>query len=455
MSAIQRGVRNAFRNPLRTISVTAILGISLGLVVVMLAARSAVSNRISEVKSSIGNTVTISPAGARGFLGGGEPLTQSKVEALASIANVTRVDATVDAQLRTDTDTSLKSGIEAGTLGRRQFRAFNGGGASSGTSSRTETAPPEGFTPPILAIGTNDANNAGTVGTNLNISSGTMIDPVSDANSAVIGATLATKNSLSPGSTFTAYGTTITVSGIYDAGNEFSNNSVVFPLKTLQRLSTQNDQLTAAVVNVDSSDHIAAVTAAVKSALADTADVTSSEDTVAEAVKPLENIRTIATTSFFGALVAAAVITLLTMVMIVRERRKEIAVLKAIGAGDATIVTQFVTESVALSLVGGVFGTILGFIFSNPILSALVSSTQNSGGPANFEGGPGGGGRVVAVAVGGFRAVRGAVQNIQAAVDLKLVLYGLLAAVAVAIVGSAFPAWLIAKIRPAEVLRSE
>lgn len=454
MSAIQRGARNAFRNPLRTVSVTAILGISLGLVVVMLAARSAVDKRITEVKSSIGNTVTIAPAGARGFLGGGEPLTQSNVDGLSSIANVTRVDATVDAQLRTDTDTSLKSGVEAGTLGRRQFRAFNGG-ESSGSSTRTETAPPANFTPPILAVGTNDANYAGSVGTNLKITSGSIIDATSDANSAVIGTTLATKNSLAVGSTFTAYGTTITVSGIYDAGNEFSNNSVVFPLKTLQRLSSQTDQLTAAVVTVNSSDNLASATSAIQSALGDSADVTSSQDTVTEAVKPLENIRTIATTSLVGALVAAAVITLLTMVMIVRERRKEIAVLKAIGAGDATIVTQFVTESVALSLVGGVLGTILGFIFSNPILSALVSSTQNSAGPGNFEAGPGGGGRVVGVAVGGFRAVRGAVENIQAAVDLKLVLYGLLAAVVVAIVGSAFPAWLIAKIRPAEVLRSE
>lgn len=455
MSAIKRGARNAFRNPLRTVSVTAILGISLGLVVVMLAARSAVDKRITEVKSSIGNTVTIAPAGARGFLGGGEPLTQSDVDGLSSIANVTRVDATVDAQLRTDTDTSLKSGIEAGTLGRRQFRAFNGGSGGTGRSNTT-TTPPAGFTPPISAVGTNDANYAGTlVGTNLKITSGSIIDATSDANSAVIGTTLATKNSLAVGSTFTAYGTTITVSGIYDAGNEFSNNSVVFPLKTLQRLSSQTDQLTAAVVTVNSSDNLASATSAIQSALGDSADVTSSQDTVTEAVKPLENIRTIATTSLVGALVAAAVITLLTMVMIVRERRKEIAVLKAIGAGDATIVTQFVTESVALSLVGGLLGTILGFIFSNPILSALVSSTQNSAGPGNFEAGPGGGGRVVGVAVGGFRAVRGAVQNIQAAVDLKLVLYGLLAAVVVAIVGSAFPAWLIAKIRPAEVLRSE
>jgi len=110
MSALARGSRNAFRNPLRTLSVVAILGISLGLVVVMLAARNAVDNRIAEVKSSVGNTVTISPAGARGFMGGGEPLTQSQVDVLQGLSHVRSVTATIDSQLIVDTDTNLKSG---------------------------------------------------------------------------------------------------------------------------------------------------------------------------------------------------------------------------------------------------------------------------------------------------------------------------------------------------------
>jgi putative ABC transport system permease protein len=221
-------------------------------------------------------------------------------------------------------------------------------------------------------------------------------------------------------------------------------------------LSDQSKQITSIVGRVDSVDHLAAATTAVQAALGDSADVTSSEETVKDAVEPLENIRTIATTSLIGALVASTIITLLTMVIVVRERRKEIAVLKAIGAGDATIVSQFMTESVVLSLLGSVVGTVLGIVFSNPVLAALVKSNASNGGPT-LDGGPGGGpGRgAVTIAVGGFRAVRGAVENLTAAVDLHLILYGLLAALLVAILGSSFPAWLIAKIRPADVLRSE
>jgi putative ABC transport system permease protein len=45
--------------------------------------------------------------------------------------------------------------------------------------------------------------------------------------------------------------------------------------------------------------------------------------------------------------------------------------------------------------------------------------------------------------------------NVHATVGFSILLYGLLAAVLIAIVGTAFPSWLIAKIRPAEVMRTE
>lgn len=445
MSAVRRGSRNALRNPLRAIAVTIILGISFGLTVVMLAARSAVDNRIAEVKKSIGNTVAVSPAGARGFLGGGEPLKNSQVDGLRALAHVSSVDATIDAQLTTD-DTSLQSAIELGTLGGRGFHVFGQVGHNGST-----TQPPSDFKPPIMAVGTTNSNyGGGLVGSNLSITSGSVPDMTGEDHIAVIGKNLAEKNSLQVGSTFTAFGTKITVAATYDAGNQFANNAVVFPLKTLQQLSGQSDAVTEAVAHVDSVDNLASVVTAIKEKLGDAADVTSSEETVTQAVQPLANIRRIATISLIGALIAAGIITLLTMVMIVRERRKEIAVLKALGAGDSTIITQFTTEALALSLLGGVIGSVLGFVFSNPILNALVSGTRGDGPGRSMT--AGGGMRMM---VNSFAGVKTALQNLSAGINLEVVLYGLLAAVLVAVIGSAFPAWLIAKIRPAEVLRND
>lgn len=63
MTTTGRGVRNAFRNAVRTISVVVILGLSIGLSFVMLAAHHSVTDKVATTLSSIGNTVTIGPPG--------------------------------------------------------------------------------------------------------------------------------------------------------------------------------------------------------------------------------------------------------------------------------------------------------------------------------------------------------------------------------------------------------
>jgi ABC-type antimicrobial peptide transport system permease subunit len=47
------------------------------------------------------------------------------------------------------------------------------------------------------------------------------------------------------------------------------------------------------------------------------------------------------------------------------------------------------------------------------------------------------------------------IQNIHAQIGWSVILYGLTAAVIIALVGSALASFFISKIRPAEVLRSE
>jgi putative ABC transport system permease protein len=62
-----------------------------------------------------------------------------------------------------------------------------------------------------------------------------------------------------------------------------------------------------------------------------------------------------------------------TMIMSVMERRKEIGLMKAIGATNRLIIRQILTESAVLSLIGGVAGIILG------LLGALVIGAMLGG----------------------------------------------------------------------------
>ncbi len=440
MGFIVRGCKNAFRNGIRTSAIIVILGLSIGLALVMLLSYKTVQGKINAVKGSIGNTITVSPAGARGFEGGGEPLTEDQANSIKSLANVTSVSEALQDRVTAGDNNNLTSAIDPGTLGAR----FNRGNATTRT-----------FTIPISVTGVTDTSSL-TSGSS-KITSGSVFDGSSNDNVAVIGTGLATKNNLNAGSTFTAYGTTITVKGIFDAGNQFANSGIYMPVKSVERLSGQTNNLSEATVTVNSIENIDSTVTNIKNKLGvDKVDLTSSKDSATQAITPLENIRSISLYSLIGALIAASIIVLLTMVMIVRERRREIGVLKAIGASDGAVMLQFMAESLCLTLIGSVIGIIAGVLASNPILKVLINNntaTPAGGGAARFGGGAGG--AIVRFGANGLNATQNTIRNLNATVGWEIIVYGLLAAVAIAIIGSAIPSWLIAKVRPAEVMRGE
>lgn len=456
MNTITRGVRNAFRNLIRTGSLVLILGLSIGLMIAMLAARQAVSDKIETVKSSVGNTISISPAGARGFEGGGEALTADLLDKVAATAHVTSVTKTLSDRMTTD-QTSLQSAVEAGSLGRRGAdnsgigMAPPTGGASNETQSTdsTSTTTTRTFTMPVTITGVSDTSSASTFGgSSVTWKSGSVFDASKDENVAVLGTSIATKNNLKVGSTFTAYGTTIKVVGIYDAGNTFANNGVFTSLAALQRLSSQTGSITSATAIVDSLDNLATTTTAVKTVLGTKADVTNSQDVADTAVKPLESVKTISAFSLIGAVVAGSIIILMTMMMIVRERRREIGVMKAIGSSNVGIMQQFVVEALTLTALALVVGLGIGVAAATPLTNSLVSTSSSSS--QTSQRGPGGPG------MRGFGAASSqTIKNISASVGVSTLALGAIAALAIAIVGSAVPAFAISKIKPAEAMRNE
>jgi putative ABC transport system permease protein len=462
MNVISRGIRNAFRNIIRTFSIVIILGLSIGLSLTMLVAHQAVGDKIQSIKASVGNTVSVSPAGVRGFQGGGNPLTAANLKSVESLPHVVSTVATLSDRLTTS-DSNLQSAVSAGELGQRfsqnsgvTFHAQSGGGAGFGGPGGGGTF---SFTPPVTVTGTNAPTNlsASTTegGGTFTLKSGKVFASNSSANVAIVGTSLASKNNLKVGSTFTAYNTTVTVVGIFDAGNTFSNNQVIMPLTTVQTLSSQPGDLTSITLTVDSITNVNEVTSAASKALGSSADVTNAATESQNTIAPLQNIQSISLYSLVGAVIAGAIIILLTMIMIVRERRREIGVIKAIGGSNLKVMGQFMVESITFTLMAAVIGIGLGIVAGNPITRLLVNnSTTSTTVSAGTPFGGGGGGSHLR-ARGSFGFIHNDVSSIHAAIGWDILLYGLAAALIIAIVGSGLASLFIAKIRPAEVMRVE
>ena len=238
-----------------------------------------------------------------------------------------------------------------------------------------------------------------------------------DTDVGIIGKTLADKYNLEPGDYYEVVETDFEIVGVIEStGTTDIDMSFIIPLEDLQSVLEIDTYQMLYVIPDDITE-----TEIVAEDIEDEVEGVSTI-TGAEVTKQASDL--VASISFFtigiGAVAAfvGGLGVMNTMIMAVIERRKEIGVMKAIGATNNQVLRQFLLESAMISMLGGGIGCALG-------------------------------------AAGALSITIFAEGMISAIVTLPLLGFALLFALGLGLVGGLYPAWKAAKLDPVDALRYE
>ena len=147
--------------------------------------------------------------------------------------------------------------------------------------------------------------------------------------------------------------------GIYASGYVFGDMQLFMPLDMFREIYGIPKGISWLFVKTDSAEHLPQVEKKVRGLLGDVADIIAPTNA---AEFQNETTRVVVQLAQGGILLSAALMVIIiffVMLLVVRERAWEIGTLKALGASNNGIVLGFLTEAVALCIVGAVLGTLL------------------------------------------------------------------------------------------------
>ena len=157
----------------------------------------------------------------------------------------------------------------------------------------------------------------------------------------------------------------LTLRGIYTS--KISNASLYFNWKYVEEgVSFAKNTAALFGVMVDSPEHVGRVSQAIDQHFANATEPTKTETEKQFGLNFLAQLGNVK--AFILIISLAAVFTILlvagnTMAMSIRERTREVAVLKTLGFRRETILALFVGEAVAIAAVAGIVGTLIAALF--------------------------------------------------------------------------------------------
>ncbi len=166
-----------------------------------------------------------------------------------------------------------------------------------------------------------------------------------------------------------------TITGIFEVGiYDFDERMVIMPMQSAQTLLLMGDMITAIEVTTEDADRVREFMDPVASSLQDRAVVTIWQEMNASLFEALQVERAAMALALGIIVVVAAFNILSSLVMLVRSKTRDIAIMRTMGARRKSLLKIFVTTGSAIGVIGTVAGLTLGFIilyFRQGIVSGI------------------------------------------------------------------------------------
>lgn len=389
-------IKNPFRNKTRT--ALAVVGIAVGIMVIV-----ALGLVTSGLQSSTQSTltagsaeITISQAGSSNEFGSSSgSINPSRVDDIKSISGVKDTAGILS------TTVSLDGSASSDQAGTSSGQAFGSGGGII-----------------ITGIESNKLNIEGITSVN-----GTIFND--NANEIIVGKSFAENQNKSVGDSVTLFDQTFKITGIYETGNFMTDAGAFMSLTKLQNITAQNQtsnntEISNILVKVTDNANVTEVSQAIEDAYPNELSTTTAAEQAERINSALNVIDSASWAISLLAIFIGGVGVINTMIMTVFERTREIGVLKAVGWKSRRILGMILGESIVITLIAGVVGTIVG---------------------------------IVAVEVGLMVLGAGDILKPVYSIDIFLRAFGI--AILVGLIGGIYPAYRASKLAPTEALRYE
>jgi len=248
---------------------------------------------------------------------------------------------------------------------------------------------------------------------------------------------------LSPDGAVTAFGTVprvkaYRVAAIFQAGmNEYDSTFTFLPLDAAQIFFQKPNAATQIEVMVADPEHVAIVNAEIRDALAGqplrVIDWTQSNDSFFAAVTVEQNVMFLILTLI---ILVAAFNVVSSLIMMVKDKTRDIAVLRTLGAGRGAIMRIFLMCGASVGITGTFVGTALGVLFCLNI-ERIRLALQSATGTKLFD------------------PEVYYLEHLPAKLEWPNVIQVVIMALVLSLLATLYPSWRAARTDPVEALRNE